>query len=462
MELPPTPGSDSGSSGDRTPRSPSHILTQGLQTLVARGGMVLLSFALAVVVARALDPAGRGRFALLQALNGFAVVVANFAIGRAVIFHVGKGLLTVRRATGAAVTLALVSGVAATLVLFPIALALRDRLFPGIAPVLIGTALALATPILLREYLAGAMTAVGRPLAVIGAIAVQPLVSLAVLSVILIIEEGSLQRVVAAWALGILASGLAAFALSFRFTRPWPNFKLPDLLALGRFGLRTYPAFVARFLNLRIDQFLVGILAGAAALGQYAVAVNVGELLVRIPNVLLLAVSGELSAADRGRSADLVIRFCRWSLIMLTAAVAIIAILAPIGIPLVFGPAYRPSIGPVLLLLPGMVFYAPATFISEYFIVQRGNPARAAWIAGVSMVASVVLNLFLVPILEAAGASIASSLSYALMFLFGVVLFARDTGLPAASLLTVGRRDLASLLGALRRVVQRPRDPGGQ
>src|SRR6266545_911566 len=139
------------------------LVSRALGALVGRAGILVVSFGFAVMVARALDPARRGNFALLQATNGLTVVLANFAIGGAVVYHLGKGRISPRRAVGAASALALVSGGVAALVLIPIALALRSRLFPDLAPALVIGAILLAAPLLLREYVGGTLIGLGRP-----------------------------------------------------------------------------------------------------------------------------------------------------------------------------------------------------------------------------------------------------------------------------------------------------------
>jgi O-antigen/teichoic acid export membrane protein len=430
------------------------LVSRALGALVGRAGLLIVSFGFAVMVARVLDPAGRGNFALLQATNGLTVVLANFAIGGAVVYHVGKGRISHGRALGAASTLAVVSGGMAALILIPIALAFRSRLFPDLAPALVMGAVLLAAPLLLREYVGGTLIGQGRPQRYLLSHAAQPIGATAALIAIVVAGSGTLAAVVWGWAIGILLSGLTAVAMSASLVPGRPQVLPEDLRTLGRFGVRTYPALLARFLNLRLDQFLVRFLATSAVLGQYAVAVNVGELLIQVPVVLLWALSGSISSADRDRSADLVVQFCRWSLIILGAAAVAVAVLTPVGLPLAFGSEYRGAVGSVLLLLPGMICYAPATIIAEYFIVQRGRPGKAAVIAGASIVASLTLNFPLTPALGAAGASIASSVSYGVMLLVAVSLFTSDTGRRTGELLRVSRSDLSDSVRVLRGLVR--------
>jgi O-antigen/teichoic acid export membrane protein len=134
-------------------RDPAHrpvpdnsLVTRAMGALVGRAGVLVISFGFAIIVARTLDPARRGSFALLQATNGLTVVLANFAIGGAVVYHVGKGRLTAGRAMGAASLLAALSGGVAATILIPVGLVFRPRLFPELSPLLVSGAILLATP----------------------------------------------------------------------------------------------------------------------------------------------------------------------------------------------------------------------------------------------------------------------------------------------------------------------------
>src|SRR2546422_10326552 len=88
------------------------LLTRAMRTLAGRGGMVLLSLAAAVSLARALGPAGRGQLAVLQSLAGLAAVLTNFAMAKAIVHRVGRRQLTLASAASDAFVLAAMSGLA--------------------------------------------------------------------------------------------------------------------------------------------------------------------------------------------------------------------------------------------------------------------------------------------------------------------------------------------------------------
>ena len=416
--------------------------------------MVLLSLAAAVSLARALGPAGRGQLAVLQSLAGLAAVLTNFAVAKAIVHRVGRRQLTLASAASDAFVLAAMSGLAGAALVLPLAILFRGRLVPGLAIALVAAAVGVATIQQVREYLSGVLLAVGQSLTYVMASAVQPLVVLVLVSLLMVLGRASVGSVTVVWIAAVVASAGVAMSMAVRAASGLGPILWRDVRALGAFGVRTYPAILALFLNLRFDQLLVRGLSSSWVLGQYAVAVAVGEVLIILPSSMLSAASGAIGAWERDQSAELVAGFCR-SLTVVVATCAVgIAVVAPIALPLVFGAGFRPAAPAVIALLPGLVCYAPSATIVEYFIVQRGKASAAAIIAGASFATSTVMNLWLVPRLGAVGASVASSVSYGVMLIVAARLFRSDTGMQVGSALRPTMRDVSAVRDAVMSVAR--------
>ncbi|MFY7940932.1 MAG: polysaccharide biosynthesis C-terminal domain-containing protein, partial [Burkholderiaceae bacterium] len=83
-----------------------------------------------------------------------------------------------------------------------------------------------------------------------------------------------------------------------------------------------------------------------------------------------------------------------------------------------------------LLLLPGTLAYSSASGISAYFTNQRGQPWLAGGIALTSMLLNLGLSWWWIPLWGAAGAAVATSVSYGVAIVLGLVLFLRLSHLP--------------------------------
>jgi O-antigen/teichoic acid export membrane protein len=178
-----------------------------------------------------------------------------------------------------------------------------------------------------------------------------------------------------------------------------------------REGLRTYPGELAGMLHSRADVLLLGILAPAATLGIYVVAYQSVE-----PILILASASGAtILALGHGRAAveggAVTARLIRETLIAGGLLAILAAILAPFLVPLVYGPAFADAVGPLLILLPGIVALSIGR-IAMADLLRRNLLEQTAAISITVMVINVVLNLLLIPGLGAIGAATASLVSY--------------------------------------------------
>ncbi len=114
---------------------------------------------------------------------------------------------------------------------------------------------------------------------------------------------------------------------------------LPDRRLLVEeigFGLRLWVGSLARFLNFRTDQILMGFLTTETALGFYAVAVNVSEVLLYLPSsaaTALLPLIARTEPAGRGQET---LRAFRSVIFVTGAGVAVAALVGPFVLPAVF------------------------------------------------------------------------------------------------------------------------------
>jgi O-antigen/teichoic acid export membrane protein len=223
------------------------------------------------------------------------------------------------------------------------------------------------------------------------------------------------------------------------------------------FGLRLWVGSLARFLNFRTDQILMGFIATEAALGLYAVAVNVSEVLLYLPSSAATALLPLIARTEPARRGPETLRAFRSVIFVTGAGVAIAALLGPVLLPVVFGDAFDESIIPFLWLLPGTFGFAASAVFSNA-LVGSSSPGLSSLGPMVSLVLGFALDLALIPPYGATGAAAAASVA----FLFGgataLLTYRRVSPFPWRTMLVPHRGDLdvlAALAGPLRRV--RPR-----
>ena len=388
-------------------------------TLATQIASYALNFCAGIIIARSLGPAGKGTLSLVVLSHVLLLTVSNLGLAAASSFLIARRGFPLgqvgRHAVAAAVGLGLVTFGLTTIVVnfLPASVVSPSQrvyvlLAAGLVP------LALAT-----QFLNGALVGAGQIIWLNGLTLAQAFINAAGLVLFLLVLRLGLAGGLSAWTITVVSTCLLTIAVTF-----WRSRRLNRQRADGstrwnralaaegiRYGIRAYPAGVVSFLNLRSDQFLLGYLAGTASVGVYSVAVTVAELLLFFPRSLATALMPRITGADSASAKHMAASACRHTV---GGALLSAVVLVPIGllIPVLFGEAYRPSVVPFFLLLPGLGAYALAPVLSTYFSGQLGRPIVTSLFAGMSLALDVILVWALVPRLGVPGAALASTLAY--------------------------------------------------
>lgn len=406
------------------------------------------TLAISIVVARVLGPAGRGQIALLVTVPWIVSLPLEAGLGMSGVSAVTTGRLSMQELRGAFTVFlpALVAG-ALLAQTHPIVWAFA-KLLPSLntlsVRVVLGASFAAAVLTLLRSV----QLAAGH---------------LQMFNVLLIIDKLILSvGIVALWAVGHLSEQSMAFAVAGAYggsavfaaiasrvpTRSAAKRGLRDLCVLGRVGWRVALANSLQSLNYRLDMVILNLLSTTAALGVYSVAVSVGTLIWYVPNAAGTVLLSRVGAFGRAIGAA---RTAAVSRVVLMAVLVLCAFALLVGRPLIvalFGKQFASAYPLLLLLMPGLLALSPPKVINSYLVVA-GHAGVAVYASGIAVVATVALDLLLIPGWGAAGAAAASSVAYVLFAVAMLVGFHRVTDVKYSALLPTPR-DITRLASTLR------------
>jgi len=421
-------------------------------TFSAKIVSLALAISISVVVARALGPAGKGEFALAVLVPGLLVIAGQFGLGSAGVYYIGKRRFTLAGLFYNLNYCALLLG-SALIVIYHLLARYADvdsRLLSAARPSLIAIT-TLAIPfILIVRYNVNLFLAEKRVVLFNS----MNLVQQAFFLILVLIFLLGLKRGVVALAISWLASEVAAATISFLILRRHAGSGLekPDLGLLKSafsFGIKSHLLIVCLFLIYRIDQFVLSKFKGASELGIYSVAVSLGELIWYVPrslgSILFMRTAHDTDAAANAFTPVV----CRHNLFVMVLLAAAAAVIGPVFIPFFYGDAFKGSVMPFLILLPGIVAFGLFHSISSD-LTGRGKPH---WVAGVALgvlALNVALNLTLTPIWGAVGAAGASTVSYCLGGLLVMALFIRISGTSFAENMILTKEDLAGIVERFR------------
>ncbi|NIH80860.1 oligosaccharide flippase family protein [Amycolatopsis viridis] len=384
-----------------------------LLNLTAQGTALLIVAVASVLVARIGGPTVLGEYTLLRVLPWLFAVVFSCGLPVASTFFMAGGYRDDARLRPTLTVLAVLGASIATGLWLVAAPLLHRELFT-------------AAPLRLVALMAA--TVVTQLLTVWGKACCQGAADMRGANLVIVCEEllflpaygiaglaglRGLDAVVA----GMIAGGAAAAGTALGrlaatgFFRHWKRPHLPLGFAIMRYGARGQLGNLLMLVNLRLDFVILGVLAGPAVVGVYAVASKFAELM-RLPATALNYVLYPRFARQKPAAADADVQRLLPRAVAGTAAMTpLLAVASVITLPVLYGPAFRSAVLPACILLAGLAVEGAAA-VSSAYLCGRGRPGANSWGMGAGALVTVALDVVLIPRAGAVGAAIASTVAY--------------------------------------------------
>jgi O-antigen/teichoic acid export membrane protein len=402
-------GRDPGARARARGRSPLLAVAGTYGTNVAGAVLGLVNV---LIVSRALGPEGRGNVAFALTMAMLVSQLSNLGVQTAVMNFGGRDRRLLPALAGSSVLLSLLLGGIA----IGVVVGLID-VFPAVGGgVDAGTRwIALATvPVLILSYYLYMLVLVEYRFAVSNLVLLLgPVVNAATNCVLASTGTISVRSAVLAWS-GGQTLGLALLV--------WYVHR-----RLGSFG-RPERRLARRMVgNYRLDQWLLGSISGARALGLYSVAVAWAEVLFFLPNALATVQRPDLVRAGRSEaSRQASVGFRAGLLLTLISAVVLIAA-APFLCVTIFGSDFRGAVRDLRILALGAFGIAAIKQLGTALTSQNRPLLETGGIL-VAFAVTAVTDVLLIPSHADLGASIASTVSYSAGGLAMAALFVRALG----------------------------------
>jgi len=196
-----------------------------------------------------------------------------------------------------------------------------------------------------------------------------------------------------------------------------------------RFGLKSYVENLVAKLNWRIDFYLIAFFLPPEQLAFYGVATSLAEIAWYFPDSVGAVLFPRLSSAPADQVHEITAKVCRNTLVLTGLIVAGLSATSWFLVPLVYGPVYRATVPPLLILFPGVVCLTAFKVLTRNF-TSRNRQQSAILTSCIALTLNVGLDWLLIPRWGIAGAAIASTIGYISAGVLLLALFVRDSGLP--------------------------------
>ena len=215
------------------------------------------------------------------------------------------------------------------------------------------------------------------------------------------------------------------------------------------FGMRAHLGRAMLVGNYRMDQWILGSLAGPRALGTYSVAVAWSEALFFLPTALSAVLRPDLVRAGESAAREQAAAVFRYAVLLTIPVAAGLIILAPVLCVSAFGPEFGPSVTQLRILAVGAPGIVALKILGGALTAQR-RPLLETAAIGTAFLTILVLDLALIPRHGALGASIAATVAYSVGGIAAGWIFVRALGGTMRRDLSPSTADVSSLLRSRR------------
>ena len=403
--------------------------------------MVLVAAA-GIILPRLLTPQALGR---LNSLTALAAIVYSFAflgMRSSLVMHLGKKKFEERQILSATAYIFILSSILSTLaILFFFFFLSKDEF-----PLLIVLLVCLINPF---EFLISYMQGHNLALARYGNFNRLKWIPrfIYLLGILLFVGvlgwniRGALLSIILANLMAItIYLGSRGMARPAILKGPIPSGVIRSLVG---YGMLYALAFLVTRLNHKIDILILKRMSEIAEVGFYSLAASVAETIWQVPIAVgVVLMSRSANQKDERVATAEVCSSLRISLLLVLLAAALLYLVAPLLVTMLFGERYAESIPIIRTILPGILFFVVLKIINSQF-VGTGKPQLTLIALLPSLLINIVLNIVFIPSYGGIGAAWATNISYFSASLMLLIVYSRTFNTGLAEIFRYRRSDFA-------------------
>ena len=229
----------------------------------------------------------------------------------------------------------------------------------------------------------------------------------------------------------------------------------------GHYSGITHLGNMAMTTNQRLSIGLLNSVAGNAAVGLLNNAMTTAQMLWYLPDSVGRILFPRVAGSTRQEANRLTAQVCRHTMLLTASACLVLYAVGGWASPFVVGEAFRGSVLPMNLLLPGVLASVLNRVLSKY-LSGIGKPNLTSAASIVSLVVNIPLLYVLVGPYGVNGAALATSITYIVNGILMLAFFNRESGVPWWECLVPTLDDLktypaslAQAWGGVRRLMRR-------
>lgn len=395
-------------------------------TFVIRVVTAIFTVVISVIIARVLGPSGQGIYSVAVLFPSLLLVFTSFGLNSTVSYFLAKGEYPQQQILGTSVILNFLISIFAILLGAATIFFFGDRFFPDIERVYLFLSLSLAPLIVFFGLGCQAFLGLQKFNKYNFFSIFQSGLFLFFVAILLLTMHFGVTVTILSQAFSYF---IAIIVLSFFIIKETKgiDFRLNTkyLKEYFLYSVKGHLGSIFDFLHTRIDLFLINFFINPFSAGVYFASVKLAEGIwifsASINTVLFPKLASE---KDPQKLKELTPLVCRNILFLSFLLIIFLFIFSKWLIVFLYSEEYLGAVLPFRILLVGtLAVCGYSTLASD--LGARGKPLLSTYAIGISVLLNIILNLFWIPRWGINGAALATTISYAAMFLVATAIYVK-------------------------------------
>lgn len=182
------------------------------------------------------------------------------------------------------------------------------------------------------------------------------------------------------------------------------------------YSLLIYLGMFVNFFNYRLDLWIVNHYLDEKQLSHYSLAANINQIILYLSVTIASVILPSLSSGDEESRKKTFIQVSRFSFLFFLSLVISALATSNFIIPLMYGEKFSSSVLPFQILSVGILFSC-ITQLFSIFLVSSNKNIYNIIACSIGLIFTIVFDIYLIPKFSTIGASVATLISYFVIFI---------------------------------------------
>ena len=250
---------------------------------------------------------------------------------------------------------------------------------------------------------------------------------------------------------------IPAFILSFyfivKFNPEYKNISQEEMRSFSSFSSIVLISNIIQFIAFRADYWLINIYYNSHEVGVYAQASKFAQLLWIIPGILAGLIPPALKDQNQRLTNAELVSICKISLFAHAILTFVLIAVAFFIYNFFLPPDYYKGFLPLLIMMPGYLFYTVTIILAGYFSANRLLKVNLL-ISILCCVSILLFDFLLIPFLSYTGAAIANLIAYSITTLYVITRSKEKFSISFKDLFNFKRSDFDLFTDRIRKNIQ--------